>query len=416
MQPTARRTSPALIRALMGLAVAAFFVAVMANAAQAAVLNPSYYQKVLKDEDAYERAYAELPADEVLAPFSGDLLGGVQVPIFSAVPGLLKAAIAPSVLEAITEAAIEDLIAYLKKHKDLQLELDITQFVNGVPGAGVLTAGTQIAGAPKEESPDMESFTDALDNLIGGMSAEGRIPETVPTFDVPPDQRDDVTKLILSKSGADDSSIQSLGTRAAVTAAVAAGATDVAIKATLVPMLADVSQDAKLDLAAGEFVQEEERDGQTRYILAPPPDVVKKISDSLFAVQLVSSNAFWLRPAGVVLFLAALGTVLYLSWGHTQKVAMRAGLVLGIAGILTAVVWLIAMPITQGLVIDAAFEGGSAPSAAFDDLARDVLRRCVSNLSPYVFLPAFVAAGVGVALFVLSRTALRPVLRDGIAR
>lgn len=416
MQPPARRTSPALVRTLMGLAIAAFFVAVMANAAQAAVLNPAYYQKVLKDEDAYERAYAELPADEVLAPFSSDLLGGVQVPVFSAVPGLLQAAIAPSVLETVTEAAIEDLIAYLKKHKDLELALDITEFVNGVPGAGVLTAGTQIAGAPKEESPDMDSFADALDNLIGGMSTEGRIPETIPTFDVPRDQRDDVTNLILTKSGVEGGSLEALGTRAAVQAAVAAGATDVAIKATLVPMLADVSENARLDLAAGRFVQEEERDGQTRYILAPPPDVVKKISDSLFAVQLVSSNAFWLRPVGAALFALALGTALFLSRGHTTTLVMRGGLVLAIAGGITVAIWLVAMPITQGFVIDAAFEGGRAPSEAFDTLARDVLRRCVSNLTPYIVLPGFVAAGMGVALIVVSRTALRGRPAGGVAR
>ncbi|MEZ4482725.1 MAG: hypothetical protein R3B97_16590 [Dehalococcoidia bacterium] len=153
MQPQARRTSPALIRGLMALAIVAFFIGVMANAAQAAVLSPGYYQKVLKDENAYEEAYAELPADDVLAPFSNDLLGGVQVPVGTAVPGLLKAAIAPSALEAATEVAIKDLIEYLKKHKDLELKLDITDFVNGVPGAGILTAGTQIAGAPAVESP-----------------------------------------------------------------------------------------------------------------------------------------------------------------------------------------------------------------------------------------------------------------------
>lgn len=416
MQPQARRTSPALIRGLMALAVVAFFLGVMANAAQAAVLSPGYYQKVLKDENAYDRAYAELPADNVLAPFSSDLLGGVQVPVFSAVPGLLKAAIAPSVLEAITEAAIKDLIAYLKKHKDLELKLDITDFVNGVPGAGILTAGTQIAGAPTEESPDIDSFKDALDNLIGGMSAEGRLPETVPTFDVPPGQRDEVTSLILTKSGVDDGSLQSIGTRAAVTAAVSAGATDVAIKATLVPMLADVSADAKLDLAAGKFVQEEQRNGQTRYVLAPPPDVVKKIDDSLFAVQLVAANAFWLRPAGAALFLVALGAVIYLSRGHTQDTTKRAGIVLAVAGIATVVIWLVALPLTQRLVIDAAFEGGHAPSAAFDSLARDVLRRCVSNLTPYVFLPGFVAAGIGVALVLVSRVAFRSGLSGKVAR
>ncbi|MEZ4482724.1 MAG: hypothetical protein R3B97_16585 [Dehalococcoidia bacterium] len=247
------------------------------------------------------------------------------------------------------------------------------------------------------------------------MSAEGRVPETIPTFDVPPGQRDEVTSLILSKSGADDGSLQSIGTRAAVTAAVAVGATDVAIKATLVPMLADVSAGAKLNLAAGKFVREEQRNGR-RDTSSRPPDVVKKIDESLFAIQLVAANAFWLRPAGVVLFLVALGAVIYLSRAHTQDTTRRAGIVLAAAGIATVVIWLIALPLTQRLVIDAAFEGGHAPSAAFDSLARDVLRRCVSNLTPYVFLPGFVAAGVGVALFVVSRTAFRSGLSGKVAR
>lgn len=305
-----RRTSPALVGAMIALAVVAFLVGVMANGAQAAVLNPGYYQKVLRDEHAYDRAYSELPADKVLAPFSSDLLGGVQLPFANAVPGLLQEAIAPVALESMMDAAIENLIAYLKKHKDLDPTLDITPFV---PGSGIIGAAGGLLG-------------------------------------ITPAQH----------------------------------------------------------LTSGEFVHEEKRSGETRYILGPPPEAAKKIDDSLFAIQLVSANSYWLRPAGIVLFLVALAGLAFISRWESQAVARRLGLAIGLAGLITIAVWLIAMPITQEVVIDAAFEGGHAPSAAFDALARDVLRRCVSNLTPYIFLPAFIAAGIGIALFVLSRTALKP--------
>lgn len=306
-----RRTSPALVRALIALAIVAFLVGVMANGAQAAVLNPDYYQKVLRDEHAYDRAYAELPADKVLAPFSSDLLGGVQLPFATAIPGLLQKTIAPTALESMMDAAIEDLIAYLKKHKDLDPTLDITPFVAGIPGTSIIP-GIQIGSASAKH------------------------------------------------------------------------------------------------LVSGQFVHEETRDGETRYIVGPPPDQAKKIDDSLFAIQLVSANSYWLRPVGIGLFLAALAGLAFISRRESHATVGRLGLAIGLAGLVTIAAWIIAMPITQGIVIDAAFEGGHAPSEAFDTLARDVLRRCVSNLTPYIFLPAFIAAGIGIALFVLSRTALRP--------
>ena len=62
---------------------------------------------------------------------------------------------------------------------------------------------------------------------------------------------------------------------------------------------------------------------------------------------------------------------------------------------------------------------GGAWKVAFADfvaLARDVLRRCVSNLTPYVFLSGFVAAGIGVALVLVSRVACRSGLSGKVAR
>jgi hypothetical protein len=179
-----------------------------------------------------------------------------------------------------------------------------------------------------------------------------------------------------------------------------------AIRPAIGPLLEDVSSGAALDLKTAKFVHEEEIGGETHYLLGPPDDVLAKVEDALFAVQLVASNSYWLRPLGLAIFAFSLAALAYLSRRDRAALANRLGLVLIIGGSIAFLGWLIGVPILQGIIKDAAFEGREVPSEAFHDLATDVLNRAVSNLTPYIWLPALVAAGMGVALVVLARFVL----------
>jgi hypothetical protein len=364
-------TSPWWFRGLIALGIVAFFVAVLANAAQAAVLNPSYYQGVLDDEQAYERAYAELAIDPELVPSSIDLLGGVEVPFVNQIPGLLLQAIPVQLVEQIVDQAIADLIAYFKKHKELTLTLDITALVDGA-GSPALEAAIdalgEIAGG-REGLGDIEGFEDTINDILDGLQDERNWAPAAPVLDP------GALALRTAHPGFEPD----------------------------VPVLARTV----LDLRTAKYVRAEEIDGETHYLLGPPPDVVAKIDNALFMVQLISANSYWLRPVAIAAFVIAMGALAYLSRADRLALTRRFGIVLLVAGLLVGIGWLIAMPIFQGMVIDAAFEGGRAPSQAFDDLARDVLRRTVSNISPYIWLPGFVAAGAGGALLVASRMARR---------
>lgn len=364
-------TSPWWVRGLIAVGIVAFFVAVLANAAQAAVLNPSYYQGVLDDEQAYERAYAELATDPELVPSSIDLLGGVEVPFVNQIPGLLVQAIPVQLVEQIVDQAIADLIAYFKKHKELTLTLDITALVDGA-GSPALEAAIDALGdiaGGRDGLGDIEGFEDTINDILDGLQDERNFAPGAPARD----------PGALALRTADPGFVPG-----------------VPVRARTVP-----------DLRTAKYVRAEEIDGETHYLLGPPPDVVAKIDNALFMVQLISANSYWLRPVAIAAFVIAMGALAYLSRADRLALTRRFGLVLLVAGLAVGIGWLIAMPIFQGMVIDAAFEGGRAPSEAFDDLARDVLRRTVSNISPYIWLPGFIAAGVGGALLVASRMARR---------
>jgi hypothetical protein len=154
--------SPWWFRTLIVLGIVAFLVGVMSHAVQSAVLNSEYYKDVLDDEDAYNRAYDELSQEDFLSPVTSDLLGGVEIPFLNQAPELLRNAYPVELLERQMERAIDDLIAYLKKHKELTLTLDITPYVNGIPVDGVDTISDSFDDIPTEESGDFGDFRDDI--------------------------------------------------------------------------------------------------------------------------------------------------------------------------------------------------------------------------------------------------------------
>lgn len=370
--------SPWWVRGLVAAGVIAFLVTVLSHAAQAAVLNPGYYQGVLRNEKAYERAYGELSRDPALVSASRDLLGVPEIPLLDQIPGMLVQAIPLRLVENMVDRAIEDLIAYLKKHKKLQLTLDITPFVGGAGSPGLQQAIDALGGLTGGEGPDLEEFQKNLDDIldrIGGRGQRIDAPSGTPEARLPAEAS---AELALRRGG--DRAPELL----------LAGAGGIA------------------DLRTAKFVREETVNGETRYLLGPPQRIVDKIDSALFIVQLISANSYWLRPVGLAVFVVAMAALVYVSRRERGSLARRVGVVLLAGGLIGLIGWLVALPLFQGMVIDAAFEGGRAPSAAFDDLARDVLRRCVSNISPYIWLPAGIAAGMGGALVVLAQTVLRP--------
>ncbi len=165
---------------------------------------------------------------------------------------------------------------------------------------------------------------------------------------------------------------------------------------------------ARDDLKDSPFISEQRQGGQTRQVLGPPEDVRKKIEDSLTLVQAISSNSAWLRFVGLAVLVGALAGVAILSSPDRAAMVRWPGMTLVAGGSAGFVGWLIAKPVFQSLVVDAAFEGGKAPSPAFDRLARDVLNTCVSNITPYIWIPCAVGALAGGILIGLSFMAPRP--------
>lgn len=363
------------------------------------ILNNDYYKQTIDDSNAIDRAYSELAVDEALGPEVTDLLGGVDI-LGLDIPTAVEDVVPRDSLDGVVSLAIDEFIEFLKSNQRLNLTLDVTEFIGAIDVGAVGIATAALDDIPTKQSPNYETFVRELTAAVDGIHESGKLPPTLPTFDIPRNRKAEVTRIIVERSGLNGQGIQGTIQELAVQAAVEANDIPGAIKAALGPMLADVSGGSVASLVGGKYIREEEgKDGEVRYLLGPPKPVEEDIEQSLSDFQTTVALTDWLRfIAGGGLVLGLLGLAL----GGAPSLGtalMRAGMPLLAGGAIGVVGWFAGKPTMKSIVVDAAIGDakGSLPGS-FEKLVEDVLGTGVENLQPAVLLPFGAALVLGLVL------------------
>lgn len=380
----------------MSIGVVILFAAFVAtNSVDAKLLNADYYKGVLQHANAYERTYTEVAADPALSEQVNDLVGGIGV-----LPGAAAAAVLrivpQSFLQELVEASIDRLIEYLKNHSSFDVSLDVTPVMTGLGLGATGFAIGELIGRPTHQASSYQEFLFELRAALTGMKVSGSLPLVIPDFDIPENKRQEVTDIIVESAGLNDPKD---GPRIAeVAAAVGANDMEAAFKAAMEGLISGSTVLAQQDLVRGKFIHEVQVGGKTHYLLGPPPEVTRQLSDVLRIVHLVSWASGWGRIAalaGMAVLLAALG------WTHRRSKAAALGWMgtpLVVAGGLGFAAWLIGRQLAQDAILDASLGPNSTVPESFANLYRDVVAQAMSDLTPTVWMPCLVATVVGIAL------------------
>lgn len=381
---------------LMGLGVILLFVAFVAsNTADAKLLETGYYKGVLQHANAYERTYTEVAADPALADEVNSLVGGIGIIPGAAATAVLRV-VPQSFLQGLVEASIDRLIAYLENHTSFDVSLDVTPVMTGLGlGAAGFAIG-ELIGRPTHEADSYEEFVFELHAALAGIKLSGSLPLVIPDYDIPENKRQEVTNLIISSAGL--TAEKDRARIAEVAAAVADNDMETALKAGMEGLMSGSTLLAQQDLVRGKFIHETEVGGETRYLLGPPPEVTRQLSDVLRIVHLVSWASGWGRHAAVAGMIALLAL---LGWTHRANglSALRwMGWPLLVAGSIGFAGWLIGRELAKNAILDASLGPDSTVPESFARLYRDVIGQALSDLTPIVWTPCVVAMLLGIAL------------------
>jgi len=399
---------------LLSLGVVILFAAFVAtNSVDAKLLDAGYYKGVLQHANAYERVYTDVAADPALSDEVNDLAGGIGILPGGAAAAVLRI-VPQTFLQGLVEAAIDRLIGYLKNHASFDVSLDVTPVMTGLGLGATGFAIGELIGRPTHQAGSYQEFLFELRAALAGMQVSGSLPLVIPDYDIPEDRRQEVTDIIAESAGL--TADKDRARIAEVSASVAGNDMEAAFKAAMEGLISGSTILAQQDLVRGKFIHEVESDGETRYLLGPPPEVTRQLSDVLRIVHLVSWAAGWGRIAalaGMAVLLALLG------WAHrgSKAAALRwMGAPLVLAGGLGFGAWLIGRQLAEDAILDASLGPNSTVPESYARLYRDVISQAMTDLGPTVWIPCVAAMVVGIALVAASVLAKRAQPREGAAR
>lgn len=380
----------------MSIGVVILFAAFVAtNSVDAKLLNAEYYKGVLQHANAYERTYTEVAPDPALSDQVNDLVGGIGILPGGATAAVLRI-VPQTFLQELVEASIDRLIEYLKNHSSFDVSLDVTPVMTGLGLGATGFAIGELIGRPTHQASSYQEFLFELRPALTGMKVSGSLPLVIPDYDIPENKRQEVTDIIVESAGLN---AQKDGARIAeVAAAVAGNDMEAAFKAAMEGLISGSTVLAQQDLVRGKFIHEVQVDGKTHYLLGPPPEVTRQLSDVLRIVHLVSWASGWGRIAA----LAAMAVlVALLGWMHrgSKAAALRCmGTPLVLAGGLVFVAWLFGRQLAKDAILDASLGPNSTVPDSYAHLYRDVIAQAMTDLTPTVWMPCLVAMAIGIAL------------------
>lgn len=400
--PLVRRQRGRTLSVLITLGVVVMFALFLGtNAVESRLLQADYYKGVLEHSDAYNRAYTEVARDPALTGETNDLLGGVDV-LPAELVGAVQTVVPTLLLQEIVEAGIDRLVEYLKHHSSLDLSLDVTEVVGGVGAGAVSLITEELIGLPTREANTYDQFKADLQQTLDGIKRDGKLPDVVPDYEIPGSRREEVTTMIASAGGLDASRPEDARTIREIRSAVADDDMEEAIKAGMGPLLKESTSSSRDSLVRGKYIREVNEGGETRYLLGPPPDVTRDVSDALWIVYWTSWASAWLRPLSLVLVVGLLGLLAWLRYPDRVSMLRWTGASLLIAGGVGFFGWLIGRGVARQSIIDATVGDGSSLPAAYDRLFRDIIGTALSDLTPIFWVPSIIAAIAGAALIGLS--------------
>lgn len=398
---------------LLAMGVVLLFVAFVAtNTVDAKLLNAGYYKGVLEHANAYERTYTEVAADPALSDEVNDLVGGIGILPGGATAAVLRI-VPQTFLQGIVEAAVDRLIAYLKNHSSFDVALDATPVMSGLGLGATGFAIGELIGRPTHQAGSYQEFLFELRAALTGMKVSGSLPLVIPDYDIPANKRQEVTDIIVESAGL--KADMDAARISEVAAAVAANDMEAAFRASMEGLISRSTLLAQQDLVRGKFIHEVKVDGETHYLLGPPPEVTSQLSDVLRIVHFVSWASGWGRwaaVAGMAAMLAALGG-LYRTNGARALRWMGGALFaaggLGLAG------WMIGRELAKNAILDASLGPNSTVPESYAHLYRDVISQAMTDLTATVLVPCLIAVAAGVALAGASVLASRTHNRESSA-
>lgn len=401
-QTNTRLTRPiGIALVLLALAAGAGFIG--ANTVRSSIISQGYYEELIDDSDAVDRALNEVTGEDDLVGEVTDILGGFED--FLGDFDALSNVIPPELLDEAVSIAIEKFIAFLKSERRLDLSIEVTPFIELIDDGAVENVGADIITLPKRQSRTYNAFLQDLRATIERLRDDGDIPDFIPTFNIPEARRTEVSDLILKEANFRPGFSENF-IALAVRAAVAANDPASALKAALVPMLAEQSESSVNGLLGGGLIHKDTAaDGEPVYRFGPPDDVERDLELSLKILQTLVSTSEWLWSVGAAAFVIAVVLIVLLALPDRVRALRWAGLALFVTGATVIVAWLITWPILRTEVVNLALKD-EPPSPAFRSIVEDVLHAGIDNLAPTILVPAGVLFLIG-ALAIAASTFMR---------
>ncbi len=384
----------------MALIVLGFVVFLASNTVDTKFLKAGYYEGVLDHSHAYDRAYNDVATDPALSKQTSELLGGTQVPV-NEIAGALGAVVGPEALRAAVEVTIEQLIAFLKSDRPLELAIDVTDFVLAAGAGNAALTAAQIATLPTEKSASYDVFKANLQQTMDQL-AKGTAPKNIPTFDIPKANRGEVSGIIKKGAGVSDDNLLDAPITFAVDQAIDGNDVVAAIEATMVKGALGGITNPGGELAHEQFIHQQGTGPTAKYFLGPPADVTKDVSDTLWIVRLSAHAAVWGRPVGAALVALGALALLVFTWPARRKAFRRVAIPLIFSGVLGLAAWQIGGRILRRELVSVAVGDGSTLPATYAGLVKDVLSQALTDAAPAFWLPSVVVLGVGLLFGALS--------------
>ena len=391
-----RGGSPLVAAALTAIAVLAFVVVLASNLVDSQLLTASYYENVLDDSHAYDRAYNQLGQDPNAATANERVARRRRCSARRDHDGA-GGIIGPSALRAAVQVVIERVISFIRSDTPLDLRLDVTDFVSGVGAGGEAISAAQLATLPDEQAASYDDYKAKLQAAVDQL-AQGKLPEKLPKFDVPKEQRGEASGIIKKGAGISDSNLLDAPISFAIDQAMDGSNTLAALEAAMARFAVEGAVHPKSSSVTGEFISEEGTGDQTKFYLGPPPDVTKQVSDTLGIVRLAGRTAAWGRPVGAAVMLVCVVALLMLAWPAKRTALRRSALPLLIAGLLGLGAWQIGGRMLKTRLLDASIGSGSGLPATYSQLVRDVLSQALRELGPAFWIPSVAVLALGVLL------------------
>jgi hypothetical protein len=384
--------------AAAGLVVAGFVGFVATHSIHTHVAAPEYFEDSLEASRVYDRVYDEVLVDPAFAPRVDLLLGGVNLQREDVVATIRKV-IEPAYLQRMANEVVARLVAHFEHDAPLDLSLDITPVIEHVDEIAAAAANEVLVRLPVKEAASLDEFVQEFQLVLGLMHGQGRFPDALPTYPIPPEHQDEVAAVLIQAAELSPSRPADAKVIAAIRDAVAAGDVPRAIRASAAALLRTLVARSVYALIHDPHVTTVERDDGTHYILAPSPAVTAKVDKRLAWIRRLNRASGWARVLAAGAFVAGLALLVLVWRGRRSYQLAWTGTALAAGGALAFVGWLVTRDATEKALTTFIQSRKSLPGSVrgiFDD----VMTHSVASLTPSIWIPSVVAMALGLVLIV----------------